>query len=81
MLNVHLQMEILLREMFEKYFFSENLQFKPVGVKGLGYDAKPQVAEGAAGLSSSRGGDRPLREEGGRPASPGGGATGLTQGC
>ena len=34
------------------HFFSENLHFRPVGVKGLGTDAKPKVLEGAAGLSS-----------------------------
>ena len=34
------------------YYFSENLEFKPCGVKGLGYDAQPQPVEGGAGLSS-----------------------------
>ena len=34
------------------HFFSENLHFRPIGVPGLGTDAKQKRVDGAAGLSS-----------------------------
>lgn len=38
----------------ECHYFSENLRFRPVGVPGIGTDARPMPSRGAAGVSTEQ---------------------------